>query len=210
MNQGSQPFEVELPPALAYRLRWATSEEKVEITERLRSMGRQTMNLRIMPDVRVLSLYNRTSNELIGWCCLDYEYQPAYPELMSLHLDPSYRSYNLGLLLETARAAVLWELGFRIAYTRMEAATNAGLMKYRIEAGLIKQLTTADLPESFYGLCNHCECFQRSCTSQAYFMVNLEALLRRGADRLGAIDVRKLPQDIDLDPAKFRQRSRQA
>jgi hypothetical protein len=179
-------------------LEWGDPALKLEIRDRLRALGRQTMNLRIMPGARVLALWTADRKALVGWCGLDHEFSPSHPEVFSLHLYPEWRLRQLGVVLETARAKVLLKNGFKFAYGRMEESTNHELLKYRIATGMFVQLAAFDLPDPIRAACNQCELYRTSCTAQAFIALDLHNIVSRGEDRVGIIDVDHLPQVIRL------------
>jgi len=47
------------------------------------------------------AVLKREGEKIVGWGGLDLHFQEGYPELFSLYLDPAYRRFSLGLLIES-------------------------------------------------------------------------------------------------------------
>jgi hypothetical protein len=199
----------ELPPTLVFELDWATPRERAEIRERMLMLKRQTMNLRVMPSARLLRMRAWDDDRrIVGWAGLDAEFTPGVAEVFSLYVVADYRTYLVGSILETARAAYLMRRGLSRALVRMESATNTSLIRYRIGRRLMTKVSN-DVPHETVRLCSQCELYGRECTSQEFFWFDLKELHTRGIERLGqSIDVESLPQRITLDPARFRRTRR--
>lgn len=181
-----------------YRLDWADQEQREIVMQRLHDLKRQTMNLRIMRSVKLLVITAEGRDAPIGFCGVDDEYLPGYPEMFSLHLDSEYRSHQLGLWLETARAAYLLSRGNHIAYTRMSAGENPVLLAYRLGTQIFTRVPQHAVAEGYSQLCQQCELFSRQCPEQAYLIVDIKALYLRGASRLGTLDIKSLPIVIEI------------
>ena len=196
----------ELPPTFIFELDWASANERTEIAERMTGLKRQTMNLRVMPHARLLRVRAcEDDHRLVGWAGLDVDFTPGIAEVFSLYVLPEYRTYLVGIILETARATFLRQRGASRVLVRMESATNTSLLRYRVRERLIIEAPRPEIPSDTVRLCTQCELYGEHCTSQAYFWVDLAAFLERGLKRLGcAIEIDALPQRIVLDPRQFR------
>jgi hypothetical protein len=200
----------ELPPTFVFELDWASPAERAEILAQMPQLNRQTMNFRLMQHARMLRVRAcEDENRLVGWAGLDTEFTRDVGEVFSLYVIPEYRTYLVGMILETARATYLKQARATRVLVRMESATNTSLLRYRVRAGLVVEASRSEIPAATIALCRECELYAKQCTSQSYFWVDLDAFLARGIERLGqAIDVDALPQNIVLDPDRFRRTSR--
>ena len=208
-QSGSEPRDEEpseLPPTRVFELDWASPAERADILRQMPGLKRQTMNLRVMPQARLLRIRAPEDNDrLVGWAGVDTEFNPDLGEVFSLYVVPAYRTYLVGVILETARAAYLTSRGVSRVLVRMESATNTSLLRYRVRAGLVREISPDEVPPAALELCTRCELYQNQCTSQAYFWVDAQAFLARGLERLGRpIDIAALPLKLSLDPSKFR------
>ena len=110
-------------------------------------LKRQTMNLRIMRDARLLRVRAvDDDNQLVGWAGLDATFTPDIGEVFSLYVVPPYRTFLVGLILETARAAYLSRQAIPRVLVRMESATNTSLLRYRVRSGLIEEAKHEEIP----------------------------------------------------------------
>lgn len=185
-------------------LAWDDPAQREELIAFLAAHGRQTMNLRMMPTARVLTLSEPGGHQRVGICGLDDQHDPSHPELFSLYVDEDYRAFRLGHLLETARAQFLLSRGHEVGYVRMEKSSNAELLRYRLKTGIFTALSPSPESERYTALCRHCELFERSCVQQEYLKVDLRALAARGAEKLGALDLTDLPLVLELSGSTFR------
>jgi hypothetical protein len=200
----------EAAPTLVFELDWASPTERLEIMDRARAYGRQTMNLRLMPEARLLRLRAvQDGNRIVGWAGFDIAFTPGMGEVFSLFVEPEYRTYLVGLVLETARCAYLKKAGASRVLCRMAASTNDSLLSYRLGNGLMMEADAREISPGALALCRQCELFGASCARQAYVWVNVDRFLERGTHRLGTeIDTGALPTTISLDPARFRKSRR--
>lgn len=192
---------LQVPSPIAGRrfsLEWAAPNVLDDILARMRSEGRQTMNIRTAEEAHVLVC--RLDDEPVGWAGLDIATWPAYPELFSLYLYPEYRRYTIGLLLETARWKYVHDMGVKVAYARMELATNFRLFRYRLETGLFKAVDPEDFPKEWLDRCGGCELYGNHCTQQRYVSIDIERALESGQSRLGEMNLDDLPRKFTLEP----------
>lgn len=178
----------------------------------MRALGRQTMNLRVMPRSRLLRIRApEANNRIVGWAGLDAWYTPGMAEFFSLFVHPDHRSYLVGLVLETARCSFLVKQcpDIERVLVRMEASSNTSLLRYRLGSELMAEAKRGDLSADTLRLCQQCELFGNSCAQQAYLWVDLPRFLERGNERLGfEVDTTTLPTMITLDPARMRKAPR--
>ncbi len=194
-----------------FDLDWASVAERSEIVAQMPALNRQTMNFRVMPNSRMLCVRARDdNNRLVGWAGLDTEFTRGIGEVFSLYVVPDYRTYLIGIILETARATYLKQARVPRVLVRMESATNTSLLRYRVRSGLVIEAARVEIPPATLALCKQCELYAKQCTSQSYFWIDIDAFLARGIERLGQeIAIENLPQVITLDPERFRRTSRE-
>lgn len=172
-----------------FELRLCSAEEKSEIENKIRLLGRQTMNLRKMPDAEMLSLRDMSQGEkLIGWCGISTRFNPDYPEFFSLHLEVEYRSFLLGILLDYARAKYTMSQGFDFAFLRMTRDQSSRLLQNRRESGCYELMNPENLDPGYRDLCQSCELFGNKCAERDFLKINLPLLVAFGERRLGRID----------------------
>ena len=202
----------EVPPTLSFQLDWATDEERAEIMGHMRRLGRQTMNLRVMKGSRLLRVRApEDGNRIVGWAGLDAWHTPGLAELFSLFVFPDYRTYLVGLILETARCAFLTREcpDVKRVLVRMESASNTSLLQYRLGAELMREAPPEELGDELLSLCSRCELHGNACAQQAFLWVNVERFLARGQERLGyVIPTENLPLQLRLDPTRIRRSAR--
>jgi len=184
-------------PSFQFLLSFADETIKQSLMAQMRANQRQTMNLRLSTTAKLLHLQRLEDGATVGWGGVDAGH-PSHPELFSFFLIPEYRSHSLGLLLELVRYTYLLSRGFKTAYLRMEMASNTSLIRYRLSSGLFKQLEPAQLDPAYLKLCQKCELYERECTQQGFFQVDVEAFVRHGEKRLGPLDVDSLPRQFTL------------
>lgn len=185
-DSNPRDYVVERPPSLMYQIDIATSQEKAEIIIALARMNRQTMNFRMMKESYAIILRDlEAGGKIIGWQGYGFDPGVKYPEKFSLHLDDSYRAFLLGLILEHAFALHMAKRGVGFAYLRMESATNSSLLKWRTSNGFFKELDRAQLDPRWIAQCKQCELYGAKCSVQAYFTVDLTALIDFATRRLG-------------------------
>ncbi len=198
----------EAPPTLTFQLDWASTAEREEILERMRELGRQTMNLRLMKTSRLLRMRApEDGDRIVGWAGLDAWHTPGLAEFFSLYVVPEYRSYLVGLILETARCAFVTKECPQVerVLVRMESSSNTSLLRYRVGAGLMTEADPGELAAATRALCHRCELFGGSCAEQAFLWVDVARFLERGNARLGyAVDAADLPRVFRLDPSRIR------
>lgn len=198
----------EVPPTLTFELDWASAEERAEIMAEMQRLGRQTMNLRVMPDSRLLRVRApEDGNRIVGWAGLDAWYTPRVAEFFSLFVYPEYRTYLVGLILETARCAFLVKECAHIerVLVRMESASNTSLLRYRLGASLMAEASREEVGDETLKLCGRCELYGQSCAQQAFLWVDVRRFLARGSERLGfELRADALPTVVRLDPSRIR------
>lgn len=208
----SQTLVPEIPPTLTYDLAWATSEEREQILAEMRKLDRQTMNLTIMPKSRLLRMRApEAGNRIVGWAGLDAWYTPEMAEFFSLYVYPEFRSYLVGLMLETMRAAFIVEECPHIkrVLVRMEASSNTSLLRYRLGSELMLEAKPGEITAETLALCRKCELFGNHCAEQAYLWVDVQRFLERGNERLGFdVSAKTLPMTFTLDPNRMRKAPR--
>jgi hypothetical protein len=201
-----------LPPSLEFDLDWASPSEREEIMSQMRALGRQTMNLRVMPKSRLLRIRApNDGNKIVGWAGLDAWYTPGMAEFFSLYVMPDYRAYMVGLILETARCAFLLKecTDVKKVLVRMEASSNTSLLRYRLGSELMIEAGADELSADTLALCKECELYKKSCERQAFLWVDIQRFLERGFERIGrAVTTENLPERIALDPSRMRKAPR--
>jgi hypothetical protein len=202
----------ETPPTLRFELDWANGEERTQIIEDMRRFGRQTMNLRTMPDSKLLRLRAiEDNNRIVGWAGVDTRYTPGIAETFSLFVVPEYRAFLVGLILETARCSYIANECPDVTrvLTRMESSTNSSLLRYRLNARLMVPATREDVGLDTVDLCQQCELYGKSCPQQAFLWLDVRRFLARGHERLGfELSTRSLPTVVTIDPSRIRRGSR--
>lgn len=202
----------EIPPTLTFQLDWASPSEREEIMAQMRALGRQTMNLRVMKDSRLLRIRAPDDgNKIVGWAGLDAWHTPEMAELFSLFVFPEYRAYLVGLILETARCSFLVKECPHVkrVLVRMEASSNTSLLRYRLGAELMVEAGENEISPETLVLCHQCELFGNSCARQAFLWVDIDRFLSRGYDRIGhEVTTEGLPKLITLDPNRMRKAPR--
>jgi hypothetical protein len=191
------------PPSFVFEVDWVTPEERTEILSSMQVARRQTMNLRLMPSARLLRARARDDgNRIVGWAGFDAHFTPGMGEVFSLYVVPSYRTYLVGLVLETVRCAALKKLGVERVLCRMDARTTFSLLRYRLASKLMIEAARDEVLPEALALCEKCELYGRECASQAYVWVDIDQYLTRGTQRLGfELDPEALPVVLELDPA---------
>lgn len=195
----------ELPPSFVFHSAFADSGEREQIVARMRALDRQTMNIRTQPQARMLRLREGSAEgPIVAWCGFSLRgSEDPKAEFFSLHVEESHRSFLLGLYLETLRAELAREHGVDRALTRMDSASNSILLEYRSKNRLMT--TATDLAPSVLAECEGCELFRGKCASQVYLWTDVDALIRRGLERLQFSPVsRGLPGIVEFNPAIFR------
>lgn len=198
-----------VPPHFSFELGWADMPMRQAILGLMTELGRQTMNLRVMPTARLLYVRSlREGDGIVGWGGVDAEFNPRYPEVFSLFVRPDYRTYTLGLLIELARYTYLLDRGIERAYARMDRASNYALLEYRITHGLFQPMEPASLDPAYVSLCHGCELYGGDCADQAYFLVDVRTFVRHGENRIGRVDVSEMPRIFELRPEIIRRSPR--
>lgn len=202
----------EIPPTFTYELAWATAAERADILAEMTKLGRQTMNLRLMPKSRLLRMRApEHGNRIVGWAGLDAWYTPGMAEFFSLFVYPEFRSYLVGLVLETTRAAFIVDEcpDVRRVLVRMEASSNTSLLRYRLGSELMVEAKPSEIAPDTFALCRKCELYGNHCAQQAYLWVDVKRFLERGNERLGFdVSAKSLPLTVTLDPNRMRKTPR--
>lgn len=203
-------FKWEQPPSLKYIARLATQEEKEEIIRRLKVDGRQTMNFRLMPEAQAVVLLDRANGEkIIGWHGFHIKKEQLdLSEKFSLHLDPEYRNFLLGLALETALYKHLHDNNVESVLMRINKSSTPSLMEYRLKTGIAVLISPSEMPGSWVKSCGDCELFKKTCHEQIYFRADVEKGLSFGCQRLGPLFDGTLPIPIELVESKVRKTER--
>lgn len=195
----------EQPPSLNYVIRLATADEIVNIVKNLQIFERQTMNFRMMPDAKALVLFDRDNmNKIIGWQGFTLKGFNDIPEKFSLHLDLAYRSFLLGLALETVLYKYLDQSGLNYTILRMDRNGTESLMNYRTTTGVVKEILPKEMPKEWLSMCGNCELYKKTCMQQSFFKVYIRKGIELGEKRLGAIGELKFPVQIKLEENQIR------
>jgi hypothetical protein len=173
-------------------LAWADSRQRRRVVDLAKSEGRQTMNLRTMPQAK-LAVLIRPDGHIVGWAGMDAETYPERPEVFSQFVYPLYRGLGLGALLEHVWWAYLSAWGCKTAYMCMEFDDNEQLYRHRLASGYCRVATAPELGERFLSACQSCELYGDACTAQAYLAVNVEQALAESVKRSGPLDICRLP-----------------
>ena len=129
---------------------------------------------------------------------MDFKYNPKYPEFFSLNLDPAYRHFSLGLLIESARASFLLSQQIRYAYVRMAKDTTYQLLMKRLESKFYEELNPKELDLGYLKLCNKCELLGRHCLEQVYLRFDAEAFVEQSNQEIGRLDMSLMPKNFKL------------
>lgn len=125
----------------------------------------------------------------IGWGGLDLSSKKDYPELFSLYLDPQYRKFNLGILLELARASFLINNGIKLAYVRMtDDDSGADLLMKRLRSNFYSRVNPLELDQDYVEMCNSCELYNQKCQKQVFLKFNVAAFFKQTVAKIGNID----------------------
>ncbi len=180
-------------------LAWADSRQRTRVVELAKSEGRQTMNLRTMPQAK-LAVLIRPDGHFVGWAGMDAETHPDRPEVFSQFIYPNYRGFGLGALLEHVWWAYLSAWGCKTAYMRMELDDNEQLYRHRLASGYCRVAKATELGDRFLTACRGCELYGDSCRSQAYLAVNVERALAESVKRRGPLDICHFPIRLRITP----------
>lgn len=189
---------LQLKPDFNYSVKLATSLEKELIMKLMMSKNRQTMNLRLMSNAKLLLLQN-TDNIIVGWAGVDYEFNPKFPETFSLFIMPNYRKKRLSLILKHALYSILHFNGISKAYIRMEAMQNKSLMAHNLKTGAYYLLNGDEIDDAWKENCLKCELYKNSCQSQSYLEVDVLKLFHYCNNKLGAISDINFPKSVILE-----------
>jgi hypothetical protein len=199
---------IEMPPALSFRIEFANEQQLKEIINSLQIMERQTMNFRAMPGSQALILIDNENDKIVGWQGFNTVYNKNIAEKFSLHLDPKYRAFLLGLALETALYKHLNDLSFEYALLRMDKAATPSLMDYRKKIGFLTEVPKEEMTHEWVNMCHKCELFNKSCIEQTFFKINVSMGLNFGTSRLGILNNFNFPYLITLVKEKTRMTER--
>lgn len=193
------------PLSLSYQVRLASHEELKNIVVALKLMGRQTMNFRTMPDTQALVLIdNENQDKIIGWHGFVLNGDHGISEKFSLHLEPNYRNFLLGLALETVLYKYLHSKDVIFSIIRMNRSETPSLLDYRMKTGVVKPMHSEDFPESWLNKCDGCELYKKNCMEQDFFEADVIKGIALGEKRLGPINFIQLPVQIRLMEEKIR------
>ena len=186
-------------------LDWADAHERRRVMILAAGAGRQTMNLRTMPDAALAVLRNGRGG-FAGWAGMDVRSDPEHPEVFSQFVFPRFRGLGLGALLEHVWWAYLDAHGCETGFMRMELDTNRTLFERRLASGYCREVSAHELGGRFVEACRSCELFQRECRRQAYLAVDVRRALAASVASRGPLDLRALPLAVEAAP---RQRPRE-
>lgn len=190
---------LQLKPGFNYFVKLATSLEKEFIMKIMMSENRQTMNLRLMPNAKLLLLQDKDNDSAtVGWAGVDYEFNPKFPETFSLFIMPDYRKKRLSLILKHALYSILHFKGFTKAYIRMEAMQNTNLMEHNLKTGAYHLLNAGEINNSWKENCFKCELYNNSCQSQSYLEVDVLRLFNYCNNKLGTLSDVNFPKSVIL------------
>jgi hypothetical protein len=196
--ENSIPFSVQRENLSSFQFNWASEAEKQWLHLQMKQLGRQRMNLHVMKNAKFI-LLKSTEMQIIGWGGLDIEFNPAYPELFSLHLDPAYRKFGLGLLIESLRATYLYRQNIKSAYVRMAKDTSYAFLMKRLESKFYRHLNSAELDSNYLNLCRQCDLFQADCRQQVFLKFDVEKFVQENPLEIGELDFTKLPVNFVLE-----------
>ena len=209
-NSSALKLNPERPPSMNYSLHIGTPEQEQEIFKRLRSMHRQTMNFRTMSNrIFFVLLDEENGKKMVGWQGLGFNDGFPNAEKFSLHIDDEYRSFLLGLALETAFYQYLDQNSISFAIGRMDVRSSQSLLDYRLSTGITSEMKREDLPEEWLNMCQGCELFKKSCINQVFIRFDTKAGLEFGRKRLGVLKNLEFPHKIELIESQMRKSERQ-
>ena len=174
------------PIQQSFEISWASADEKKWLLKRLVSLKRQTMNIRLMQDARFVIL--KSDGVPIGWGGLDISFQREYPELFSLSLDPEFRNYSLGGVIELARASFLLSQGVRFAFVRMtDDSAGVSLLSKRLNSQFYERIDPSELKSEYVQLCRNCELYQSTCRRNVFLKFDVQKFFAHSVTELGAV-----------------------
>lgn len=176
-------------------LDWADAHERRRVTILAAEAGRQTMNLRTMPDAALVVL-RHPGGGFAGWAGMDVRSDPGRPEVFSQFVYPRFRGLGLGALLEHVWWAYLDAHGCETGFMRMELETNRTLFERRLASGYCRQVSAEDLGGRFVHACRNCELFGVECRQQAFLAVDVRKALAASVRSRGPLDLRALPLQV--------------
>jgi CheY-like chemotaxis protein/GNAT superfamily N-acetyltransferase len=181
---------------LNYELDWATAGEVNWIHSEMVKLNRQTMNFRMMPEARFLRFKDLDRDKIVGWGGLTDK--GRFPEVFSLYVDPEYRGFGFGRVIELARHHHFHEMGIKHAYGRMTVNTNLKLLNYRVNNKLFEPIDEHELDRDYADLCKQCELYRVKCMDQKYFRIDVENFIKLNTARMilagiGAVDAHAMP-----------------
>lgn len=190
----------EAPPSYKYGIEMASEHELAQIVKKLSELGRQTMNFRTSKTAQAIVLKNlEDGGKIVGWQGIDIGNR-KFPEKFSLHLEPEFRRFLLGVVLELAYAVQLKNEGIDFAYVRMDSTSNAGLKDWRLNTGVFTEVPREHFPTEWLNMCNGCELHKISCNSQIFIQLNVHAYIEFGMRRLKIDTPLAAPGEIELKP----------
>jgi hypothetical protein len=177
-------------------LAWADSAERELVVALARQAARQTMNLRTMPQARLVVL-RQAGAGLAGWAGMDIAHDPQRPELFSQFVAPAFRGRGLGAILEHVWWTWLHRCGATVAYMRMEADSNAALLEKRLRLPFYRLVPERELDVRFVDDCRRCELYGRDCRRAAFLAVDVGQALAHSLQHLPVLDLDALPLRVD-------------
>jgi hypothetical protein len=179
-------------------LAWADTQERQKVISLAFQEGRQTMNLRTMPNAELVVL-RRSNGEFAGWAGVDVKTDPALPELFSQFVYPQFRGFGLGGLLEHFWWTYLDSQRCPTGFMRMELDSNQTLVERRLGSGYCRQVAPEQLGPRFVAACRRCELFGAACGRQVFLAVDVRKALAASARARGQLDIDSLPMRIVIE-----------
>lgn len=168
------------------------------------------MNLRTMPEARVLLLMDEDNGKkIIGWQGVAIHQKLNIPEKFSLHLDPEYRAFSLGLAIETAFYKYLQTQGHSYAVVRMDVRATPTLKDYRLKIGVFAPLEKNEMPAEWLAMCGNCELHNKTCMEKVYVRCDVAKGISFGEKRLGLIQAFQFPYPIVIVKERLRTEKRE-
>lgn len=198
------------PPGWNYSIDWASDEDRSKIIALNLAENRQIMNLTTSNLAKLFVLRDEDNNKrIVGWCGVDLDHDPKYPEFFSCYLLPEYRNYLLWLVLEHARSTWALSLGVTHLYLRMQNASSSvdSLKEKRLKTGIYALIEPKKLDAKFINKCQKCNLFANKCSDQIFLIVDANKMIEHVVARMG-INSDPLPRFFFLKQEEMRKKNK--